>query len=158
SQSRPLLIVGHEVISLPSASVLAVLRQETARRRTADKVIAVFADPVFDSNDPRGRRPAKSKPAAAERAGDDGDAVRSAAESGLRDLVRLRFSRQEADQIVRLASESKRLEAVDFAANRTAVTSPDLRHYAILHFATHGLINNLHPELSGVVLSLVDEQ
>jgi len=158
SQSRPLLIVGHEVISLPSASVLAVLRQETARRRTADKVIAVFADPVFDSNDPRVRRPDKSKPAAAERAGDDGDVVRSAAESGLRDLVRLRFSRQEADQIVRLASESKRLEAVDFAANRTAVTSPDLRHYAILHFATHGLINNLHPELSGVVLSLVDEQ
>jgi CHAT domain-containing protein len=27
-----------------------------------------------------------------------------------------------------------------------------------LHFATHGLINNQHPELSGVVLSLVDEQ
>ena len=30
--------------------------------------------------------------------------------------------------------------------------------YKIVHFATHSLINNQHPELSGVVLSLVDEQ
>lgn len=30
--------------------------------------------------------------------------------------------------------------------------------YRIIHFATHGLINNHHPELSGIVLSLVDEQ
>jgi CHAT domain-containing protein len=30
--------------------------------------------------------------------------------------------------------------------------------YRIVHFATHGLINSQHPELSGVVLSLVDEQ
>jgi CHAT domain-containing protein len=27
-----------------------------------------------------------------------------------------------------------------------------------VHFATHGLLNSEHPELSGVVLSLVDEQ
>ena len=27
-----------------------------------------------------------------------------------------------------------------------------------MHFATHGLINNHHPDLSGIVLSLVDEQ
>jgi len=27
-----------------------------------------------------------------------------------------------------------------------------------VHFATHSLLNNQHPELSGVVLSLVDEQ
>jgi CHAT domain-containing protein len=27
-----------------------------------------------------------------------------------------------------------------------------------LHFATHGFLNSLHPELSGIVLSLVDPQ
>ena len=27
-----------------------------------------------------------------------------------------------------------------------------------MHFATHGLLNNEHPELSGLVLSLVDKQ
>ena len=33
-----------------------------------------------------------------------------------------------------------------------------LADYRIVHFATHGLINNQHPDLSGIVLSLVDEQ
>ena len=34
----------------------------------------------------------------------------------------------------------------------------DLAQYPIVHFATHGLINSQHPELSGLVLSLMDEQ
>jgi CHAT domain-containing protein len=32
-----------------------------------------------------------------------------------------------------------------------------LGQYRIVHFATHGLINSEHPELSGLVLSLIDE-
>ncbi len=35
--------------------------------------------------------------------------------------------------------------------------SPELGSYRIVHFATHGLLNNSNPELSGIVLSLVDE-
>jgi CHAT domain-containing protein len=69
----------------------------------------------------------------------------------------LRFSRQEADEIVRLANDQLKLEAVDFKANRALATSGELAQYRIVHFATHGLINNEHPELSGIVLSLVDE-
>ena len=34
---------------------------------------------------------------------------------------------------------------------------PDLGQYRIVHFATHGLLDNHHPELSGIVLSLFDE-
>ncbi|HEX6047098.1 MAG TPA: CHAT domain-containing protein, partial [Pyrinomonadaceae bacterium] len=30
--------------------------------------------------------------------------------------------------------------------------------YRIVHFATHGLLNSQHPALSGIVLSLYDEQ
>jgi CHAT domain-containing protein len=48
--------------------------------------------------------------------------------------------------------------ALDFHANRAAATSPELSHYRIVHFATHGLLNATHPELSGLVLSLVDRQ
>jgi CHAT domain-containing protein len=33
-----------------------------------------------------------------------------------------------------------------------------MSQYRIVHFATHGLLNRTHPELSGVVLSLVDRQ
>lgn len=157
SNERPPLIVEHEIIILPSASVLAVLRREAAGREPPDKTVAVFADPVFDRNDPRVRPPGRN-PAAVEGTDEPEAVKRSASESGLQGFVRLRFSRQEAERIVRFASEGKSFEAVDFAANRAAATSQDLRHYAILHFATHGLINNQHPELSGVVLSLVDER
>ncbi|HMG32610.1 MAG TPA: CHAT domain-containing protein, partial [Blastocatellia bacterium] len=156
--ASPPLIADHEIISLPSVSVLAVLRRESAKRKATDQSVAVFADPVFDSNDPRIRPSSKDHATAAGESASMGDAKRSATEAGLRDFARLRFSRQEADQIVRFASAAKKFEAIDFAANRAAATSPELAKYAIVHFATHSLINNVHPELSGVVLSLVDEQ
>jgi CHAT domain-containing protein len=50
------------------------------------------------------------------------------------------------------------LEAVDFEASKATATGGSLNQYRIVHFATHGLINSRHPELSGIVLSLVDEQ
>jgi CHAT domain-containing protein len=33
-----------------------------------------------------------------------------------------------------------------------------MREYRFVHFATHGLFNNEHPELSGLVFSLVDRE
>ena len=35
--------------------------------------------------------------------------------------------------------------------------SDELSRYRIVHFSTHGLLDSRHPELSGLVLSLVDE-
>ncbi len=149
------LIVDHEIVTLPSASVLAVLREEFANRKSAGKTVAVFADPVFSPTDSRLVQASKSEtPVAASLI----EAQRSAAESGLADLVRLRFSRQEADEIARLSSDSRNLKALDFLANRSTATDAKLSDYRIVHFATHGLINNQNPDLSGVVLSLVDEQ
>ena len=156
--SRP-LILDHEIVNLPSASALSVLRREIAGRKATDKTIAVFADPVFDSSDPRTGALSKNHSTAVEKtAASVSDVKRSATESGLQNFARLRFSRQEADQIERFAAEGKKLKALDFAASRAAVMNSDLRRYAILHFATHGLINNQHPDLSGIVLSLVDER
>jgi CHAT domain-containing protein len=137
------LIAAHEVVMLPSASALAVLRRETVGRPRAPKDVAVLADPVFGPLDPRVRSVQSA-----------GTGNRSAATT----LVRLRFSRQEADAIAALAPGPRMFKAVDFAASRAAATSPALADYAIVHFATHGLIDNQRPELSGIVLSLVDER
>ena len=152
-----LLIAAHEILSVPSASVLAVLRQETPHLRHADKDVAVFADPVLDVHDPRLQQIyAKAErpdiPAAAD------DLVRSASELGIGSFERLRFSRREADAIAALSPPNRGFKAVGFDASRAIATSADIGRYRIVHFATHGLINTQHPELSGVVLSLVDRQ
>ncbi|HXS01659.1 MAG TPA: CHAT domain-containing protein [Pyrinomonadaceae bacterium] len=151
---RP-LIVDHEIVTLPSASVLAVLREEFEQRKPASKLLAVLADPVFSANDPRLAQAKNAEPANHSSAT---DVQRSAIESGLGGLVRLRFSRQEAEEIARLAGDKRNLKALDFSASRSLVTKDNLSDYRIVHFATHGLINNQNPDLSGVVLSLVDEQ
>jgi len=134
------LMVNHEIMTAPSASVISLLRQETAGRAAAENAVAIFADPVFSPADVRVER-SKVMPVAA-RASDA--------------FVRLRFSRTEAEEIARLAPEGAVLKALDFDASRDAVLGADLRRYRILHFATHSLLDNQHAELSGVVLSLVD--
>src|SRR5260370_20253750 len=59
---REPLIVGHEIVNLPSASVLAEIRLASAGRPTATREVAVLADPVFDSNDERVVMPAGNGP------------------------------------------------------------------------------------------------
>ena len=149
------LIVKHEIVTLPSASVLGVLRRERQERQPASKGIAVFADPVFSGQDAR----LTGKPQVADHAEADEarEVKRSAEESGLSEFPRLRFSREEANQIMKFASRNNSLAALDFSASRANATSSDLADYRIVHFATHGIINSRHAELSGVVLSLVDQ-
>ena len=47
---------------------------------------------------------------------------------------------------------------MSFDANYDWATSSALNQFRILHFATHGFVNEEQPELSGIVLSLVDKK
>jgi len=158
---RP-LIFDHEIVHLPSASVLAVLRRESGNRPPADKTLAVLADPVFASDDSRVKRASKStvkdSTLLAEAPVLESALLRSVREMEVGELPRLLFSRREADGITKDVPASEGKKAVDFSANRAVATSGELSQYRLVHFATHGLLNNKHPELSGIVLSLVDEQ
>jgi CHAT domain-containing protein/Tfp pilus assembly protein PilF len=150
------LLDRHEIVSLPSASVLGPLRTETAKRKSPDKLVAILADPVFSREDPR--FPQVAGPATAQaslRSGTE-ELQRAAEGAGLDGLRRLRFSRVEADAIASLVPAGNRFQAVDFRASRDTALSPELGNYRILHFATHGLLNSSHPELSGLVFSTVD--
>jgi CHAT domain-containing protein/Tfp pilus assembly protein PilF len=161
------LIFNHEVISLPSASTLAVLRRETAGRQPAPKTLAVIADPVFEKDDERvkrvsiapdsqGKEPATTPTVAEERL--IKHLKKSSDQSGVLRISRLPFTRQEADRIASFASESERKEALDFSANRATALAGDLGQYRFVHFATHGYLDSERPELSALVLSLVDEK
>src|SRR5262249_23725873 len=71
---------------------------------------------------------------------------------------RLLSTRHEAAAISALVPERERMQALDFEASRTTALRPELGEYRIVHFATHGMLNNVHPELSGIVLSLADKE
>jgi CHAT domain-containing protein len=83
---------------------------------------------------------------------------RSADDLGLTWFDRLPVSRREAELITALAPRGQSLKALDFAASRATAAGGELSRYQIVHFATHSLLNNQHPELSGIVLSLVNER
>jgi CHAT domain-containing protein len=146
------LITQHEIVYLPSASVLSILRQTTENRQLAPKQLAIFADPVFGGVD-------DDRVSANPRNSSD-----TALQNSARDLDlalpprRLTFSRDEASEIAAMFPESERLQALDFAANRQLATSDTLSQYRIIHFATHGFLNSVNPALSGLILSLVNPE
>ena len=144
------LIVNHEIINLPSVSTVAILRQETATRQPLPKTVAIIADPVFSPEDERvsGTKTASTASIA--------QMTRAAKDVGV-EWERLPGTRQEAEAIMALVPEEERTESFDFQANRETVSSGELGKYRILHFATHGFANSQKPELSGVVMSLVDK-
>ncbi|HET9316662.1 MAG TPA: CHAT domain-containing protein, partial [Vicinamibacteria bacterium] len=145
------LVANHEVVSAPSASVLALLRSTAGSRPRPSRTVAVLADPVFDRSD---SRVAASGPL--ETTAIDAQLARVTRDFGFEDgrLPRLVFTRREARSILALAPDSRL--ALDFQASRATVQDPELKEYRYLHFATHGLLNDVRPELSGLVLSLVD--
>jgi CHAT domain-containing protein/Tfp pilus assembly protein PilF len=162
---RP-LIVEHEVVSLPSASTLAVQRRELAGRKSAPNNIALIADPVFDSSDERVKSktksageptPDKAEDSAATRTLEHLTAQAAGAQEGRR-IARLPYTRLEAERILAVAPRASNLRALDFKASLATALSGELRNYRYVHFATHGYIDSERPALSAIVLSLVNER
>jgi CHAT domain-containing protein/tetratricopeptide (TPR) repeat protein len=147
------LVEKHEIINLPSASTLAELRKETADRRPAPKSIAVIANPVFSPDDSRF---ALTRQQAGKTSQDITSELLRAWESGsgTKKIPALPFSEREGSEIIKLAPPESSLLAMGFNANRSLLESQILSQYRFIHFATHGLMNGDHPELSGLILSL----
>ena len=140
------LIESTAVLVEPSASVLGWLAgRRTGRSRGR---IEVFADPVYQRDDPRlkarsTRRPVR--PAA--------DRMHWAAQAALAHLRRLPATRTEALAIAQLAG-ARAVVHLGFAASVAAVQHTAWRGIAVAHFAVHTLLDADHPGLSGLVLSL----
>ncbi|MFN0111026.1 MAG: CHAT domain-containing protein [Blastocatellia bacterium] len=174
---RQPLMINHEIVNVPSASLLALQRRQLAGRKPAPKMLAVLADPVFEKDDQRvaarnAGATAKQKNSAAvdqlaQAAPRDFQRTRGVVEEAFSDLdsvedgtssahiERLPFTRREAMAILSVASGTESKVALGFDANRTLATSAELGQYRYLHFATHGLLNTKTPNLSGLALSLV---
>ncbi len=147
---RP-LIVEHEIVSLPSASTLAILRRETANRTRPTKNIAVLADPVFERHDERVSTAATgnqtiSSTIASSASRDTGSQTANArylldrafgvglqtatvedeASREILRIPRLPFTRREADAILAIAPSAEGMKALDFRASRETATSAEL--------------------------------
>jgi CHAT domain-containing protein len=141
------LFVDHQIVTLPSFSVLSVLRSYSSRP-TTQQTVAIFADPVFAADDPR--LPSVStidQSVSLERSADGEKVGRVTA------YRRLPGTRWEAEQIASLVSKNETLLAVDFNANRDAALDRQLGDYRIIHFATHAFVDDNYPSRSKIVLS-----
>ncbi|HQR36139.1 MAG TPA: CHAT domain-containing protein [Blastocatellia bacterium] len=174
SATVPLLLDKHFISYLPSATALAQLRRDLKDRQIAPKTLAVFADPVFEPDDERLPKNTRDQLARVRQSVPTGKdnlvapkldaeqltrAIRDAdAEDERGGLARLRYTREEANSVLALVPNSEVFSALDFDATQEAALNPALSQYRYVHFATHGLIDNIHPDLSGLVLSRFDRQ
>ncbi len=148
------LVLTNEIVYAPSASVIAVIRQQAHAQ--GGQGLLVVADPVFDASDPR----AKSA-AGAMRGGFGHLALTSAIGdvAGLKiatlKLVRLTGTRTEAEEIAGLARKSGSATDVwlDLDASEGNIEQRDLSRYRMLHIATHGLLDAERPQFTGLALA-----
>lgn len=163
------LIVNHEIVILPSASTLAMLRRETTRRSTPAFLVTILADPIFSRDDERFDEISMKGAQVTKTVARAGGATTLSTSSGYGQaptvsvdnqpystLPRLFRTRWESEQIAALAPPGASLQALDFRANRETATSTAISNSGIVHFATHAIINDAHPELSGIALSMFD--
>jgi CHAT domain-containing protein len=155
---RPSLLLDHnKVVYLPSASTLAVLREDEAKRRKPAKIVAAFGDPVFQEKDDRLRRLRGDLANQSRADGSPHRGLMARADSfDPSRLPRLRFTEEEVNSIVEFADPKRSFKALGFNATLAEVTSGRLAEYRIVHFATHGYIATDTPELSGLVFSRFD--
>lgn len=150
TESR-LLVDDFELSYLPSAAVLKALRERDAGRRPVPQRLVAFADAVFSAND--------------DRLGQEDTTTHEATVRGPIELARLPegplprlpHTRAEALAIDRLTTSGGNRLFLDFAASKANVLAAPLARFAIVHFATHALIDERFPELSGLALTRFDE-
>lgn len=140
--SQEPLVSRHELVTLPSASTLAILRSTPPPAGRAPSLL-LLADPVFGPGDPRLGGNARQAVASRDADGDT--------------WQRLPGTAREAEAISALLPPgSVKRRDLGFQASRQALLAGDLRAFRILHIATHGKADGLRPERSRLVLSLLD--
>jgi CHAT domain-containing protein len=159
--NQQLLVQSNEISYLPSATALSLIRNYP--RKPTNKTLAVFADPVFSANDERiPFASRKVQPQPREQLASS-KLVRALRDFDLESgdglgLERLPNSLVEADKAMTMIPAGSGMLASSFDANRAKAMDGELGAYRIVHFATHGLLDDKHPELSGIVLSMVNEK
>jgi CHAT domain-containing protein len=138
----PYLLRDYAISYVPSAAVLASLRNRPAKSTVAKSFLA-FADPVYGdlTESPAGLTPSNLSDAF-------GD------QRPWR-LGRLIESRREVEQISAFFPKDQvSLLLREQASEENAKTAGRFNQFRFVHFATHGLLNEEKPSHSGLILNL----
>jgi CHAT domain-containing protein len=157
SNTNEPILLKNEVVYEPSASMLLLLAKNGIRSPENLKNLLVFTDPVFKTDD--SRLPAELN---SDKTSNNENPAANSVDSlrfveSLNSLPRLTASKEEGDSIVQIVGASKTDIFSGFSANRQQFLNANLSNYKIIHLATHGLVNEERPELSGIILSRFDE-
>jgi len=169
------LIKEYEIVNAPSTTAIHISRQQFIGRESAPKTLAMIADPVFSREDPRlpfveGEREACRRLDASQ----SNEMLSASLEfapvplqiaarnTNRSERIRpLPCTSEEAEAIIRLIDSPAQTTLVSgLEATYDWVTSSasQLDQYQIVQFATHGIFDDVTPEFSGLILSLVDEE
>ncbi|HKO44465.1 MAG TPA: CHAT domain-containing protein [Pyrinomonadaceae bacterium] len=158
------LLTRLEVVHLPSFSSLAALRQLSSSSSRPARELVVWADPVFESDDPRIASYLRQTLIEQNQSGTALGATPVPGRNGPTSSnsypppTRLLATDEEARTIMKFAPAGVSMLLTGFAANRENALKWDLQNYRILHFATHSNINSRYPSLTGLLLSTIDER
>ncbi len=135
------LIEEHTIIQIPSTIATKILRERSRNRTKPDHTIAIIADPVFGSSDPRlsaapGTGSSQERP---------------------RIYQRLPGTALEAKRIQALTSEGRVRLITGLDASLETLKKPETLATRHLHIATHGDIAPTSWGAGRLILSLVDK-
>ena len=136
------LVAQFEIVDAPSASALASVRQERMHRQSGAKMVVGFGDAIF-AEDP-------SKPIPADTKATQADATRN-----LGTLPTLFNAKRELRAIEDLTGNDAAFYT-KYAATRDNFLNVNFSQFRIVHVVTHGILNDVEPQLSGLYLTRVD--
>ncbi|MBI4853664.1 MAG: CHAT domain-containing protein [Acidobacteria bacterium] len=166
------LLIAHEINILPSAHSLTLLNSSTSKTKLSELKVALFADPILSVDDERlqgkGKKsrqenavatdilkslkdPARLSVELAYRAADDTDVFNNSYR-----IPRLPLSDLETKQITTTLGKEKIKQTLGDAFNRVSTFNPEHSDYQVTHLSSYALINSKNPAISGIALSLFD--
>ncbi|MEO7674417.1 MAG: CHAT domain-containing tetratricopeptide repeat protein [Pyrinomonadaceae bacterium] len=152
SASDDPIMLTNEVVYEPSAAAVMLIKKISASSKVPEKDLFLVSDPVYSKMDNR----------LEQNGGDETGFVATVLGNfrsfgSLELLPRLPASLEEAKSITDVVGEAATTGHTGFAANRKNVLNAGIGDYKVIHFATHGLLDEKRPELSGIALSLFDK-
>lgn len=146
------ILLTNEVVYEPSAAALMLIKKMSASGKMPEKDLFLVSDPVYSKLDDRLDQNGSANSGFV-------DTVLGNFRSfdSLESLPRLPSSLEEAKSITEVVGSAGTTGHTGFAANRENILNAGIGDYKVIHFATHGLLDEKRPELSGIALSLFDD-